>query len=213
MEHSRIAEERKKLGLSQEELANKLKISQKSISKYECGTRRPSYETLVAMSSIFNVSVDYLLGKEISYATTANDNEDKKKGFFFFFFDDTLKKAFTSRLKTVIDNKGFTEDTLAELLSMDKDKLQSYVNGVNEPSLEDLITISQTLEVSIDYLLGKMSIQEDKLLHSFQNLTEDNQDIIIGEIKKYLKEQRYDKSVAADEQTILKRTGTTNLGK
>ena len=154
-----------------------------------------------------------LLGKEISYATTANDNEDKKKGFFFFFFDDTLKKAFTSRLKTVIDNKGFTEDTLAELLSMDKDKLQSYVNGVNEPSLEDLITISQTLEVSIDYLLGKMSIQEDKLLHSFQNLTEDNQDIIIGEIKKYLKEQRYDKSVAADEQPILKRTGTTNLGK
>ncbi len=60
---SRIAEERKKLGYSQEELANRLKISQKSISKYECGTRRPSYETLLAMSSLFEVSTDYLLGK------------------------------------------------------------------------------------------------------------------------------------------------------
>lgn len=47
--YSRIAEQRKKLGLSQEELAIRLKISQKSISKYERGDRRPSYETLLGM--------------------------------------------------------------------------------------------------------------------------------------------------------------------
>lgn len=58
----RIAEKRKSLGFSQEQLANKLGVSQKSISKYECGVRRPSYEVLIAMSSIFNVSIDYLLG-------------------------------------------------------------------------------------------------------------------------------------------------------
>jgi len=61
MENSRIIDERKKLGLSQAELASKLKVSQKSISKYERGNRRPSYETLLAMSSIFGVSVDYLI--------------------------------------------------------------------------------------------------------------------------------------------------------
>lgn len=64
MNPSRIAEQRKKLGLSQEELAAKLKISQKSISKYECGNRRPSYETLLTMASIFGVSVEYLLGTQ-----------------------------------------------------------------------------------------------------------------------------------------------------
>ena len=62
MNISKIAKERKKLGLSQEELATRLKVSQKSISKYECGTRRPSYETLLEMSKLFNVSIDYLLG-------------------------------------------------------------------------------------------------------------------------------------------------------
>lgn len=64
MNFSKIAEERKKLNLSQAELAEKLGVSQKSISKYECGTRRPSYEILVAMSKLFDVSTDYLLDIE-----------------------------------------------------------------------------------------------------------------------------------------------------
>ncbi|MCD8208568.1 MAG: helix-turn-helix domain-containing protein [Bacteroidales bacterium] len=58
----RIAEERKKLGLTQRQLAEKLKVSQKSISKYERDDRRPSYETLLEMSILFGVSVDYLVG-------------------------------------------------------------------------------------------------------------------------------------------------------
>lgn len=39
-----------------------------------------------------------------------------------------------------------------------------------------------------------------KMLSAFEMLNEDNKDIIIGETKKYLKEQRYEESVAADEQ-------------
>ncbi|MEZ3462490.1 MAG: helix-turn-helix domain-containing protein, partial [Lachnospiraceae bacterium] len=72
---SRITEKRKSLGFSQEQLANKLGVSQKSISKYECGERRPSYEVLLAMSSIFNVSIDYLLGNT-NFETNKNTNAD-----------------------------------------------------------------------------------------------------------------------------------------
>lgn len=70
---TRIAEKRKAFGFSQEQLANKLGVSQKSISKYECGERRPSYEVLLAMSSIFNISIDYLLGNSNFEADTTND--------------------------------------------------------------------------------------------------------------------------------------------
>lgn len=69
-----ITEKRKSLGFSQEQLANKLGVSQKSISKYECGERRPSYEVLIAMSSIFNVSIDFLLGNE-NYETNKSTEE------------------------------------------------------------------------------------------------------------------------------------------
>ena len=83
MDQLRIAECRKLLGLSQEELAAKLNISQKSISKYERGDRRPTYETLVAMANLFDVSVDYLLGRtDDKHRNSPSDD----KGFFFFFF-------------------------------------------------------------------------------------------------------------------------------
>ena len=86
MDQLRIAECRKLLGLSQEELAAKLNISQKSISKYERGDRRPTYETLVAMANLFDVSVDYLLGRtDDKHRNSPSDD----KGFFFFFFLST----------------------------------------------------------------------------------------------------------------------------
>lgn len=61
MDGTRITTERERLGLTQAELASKVNISQKSISKYERNERRPSYETLTKMADLFNVDVDYLI--------------------------------------------------------------------------------------------------------------------------------------------------------
>lgn len=59
----RIAELRKEKHLNQVGLAMKLNVSQKMISAYENGTHQPSVDTLIQMSNIFNVSVDYIIGK------------------------------------------------------------------------------------------------------------------------------------------------------
>ena len=58
----RLAELRKEKGLNQVGLGLKLNVSQKMISAYESGVHQPSIDTLVEMSKIFNVSVDYLIG-------------------------------------------------------------------------------------------------------------------------------------------------------
>ncbi len=58
----RIAELRKEKGLNQTGLGLKLNVSQKMISAYESGVHQPSIETLVQMSKLFNVSVDYIIG-------------------------------------------------------------------------------------------------------------------------------------------------------
>lgn len=117
MNYLRIAEQRKKLGLSQEELATKLKISQKSISKYERGDRRPSFETLVAMSSIFNVSVDYLLGNDIqdshvqknNILNTGNEALEEKYFYSFFNEENLLRDTFANRIKSAIADIGLSE--------------------------------------------------------------------------------------------------------
>ena len=75
-------------------------------------------------------------------------------------------------------------------------------------------SIADKLNVSTDYLLGvsdvenvssadilfaqSLSAREVDLVESFRLLNKDNQDIIVGELKKCLKEQRYE-SVAADQ--------------
>lgn len=55
---------RKKKGFSQVELADKLGLSKSLIGLYETGDRKPSFEALEAIADFFNVSIDYLMGKD-----------------------------------------------------------------------------------------------------------------------------------------------------
>ncbi|MBT9282088.1 MAG: helix-turn-helix domain-containing protein [Hydrogenibacillus schlegelii] len=59
----RLVHLRKSRGLTQQEIADKLKISRSTYAQYELGRRRPDYETLLGLANIFNVSIDYLLGR------------------------------------------------------------------------------------------------------------------------------------------------------
>ena len=52
---------RKKQGLSQEQLAEALKVSRQSISKWEGNVTYPESDKLIALSDYFGVSLDYLM--------------------------------------------------------------------------------------------------------------------------------------------------------
>lgn len=60
----RLREMRMKLKLSQRQVAERLDSSISSISGYETGEKTPSAEQLLALSYLYNCSVDYLLGKQ-----------------------------------------------------------------------------------------------------------------------------------------------------
>lgn len=62
MRKDRLKESRQKSHLTQEELATKLHTDKKQISRWESGGSVPHAETLVELSRILSVSVDYLLG-------------------------------------------------------------------------------------------------------------------------------------------------------
>ena len=49
--------------LSQQELADELKISKSAINMYERGERQPNFETLELIADYFNVDMDYLYGR------------------------------------------------------------------------------------------------------------------------------------------------------
>ena len=57
-----IAELRAKSGMSQEELAEKIFVTRRAVSRWETGETTPNTETLKLLSSLFDVSINTLLG-------------------------------------------------------------------------------------------------------------------------------------------------------
>lgn len=55
---------RKKSGLSQEQLADRLNVSRQAISKWESGSSTPESDKLIAISRYFNVSLDHLMKED-----------------------------------------------------------------------------------------------------------------------------------------------------
>ena len=60
---ARIKIMRKSLGLTQAQLAKKIGMTSKAIANYEQGIREPSLKNLIALSTILNVTTDWLIGR------------------------------------------------------------------------------------------------------------------------------------------------------
>lgn len=65
-------------------------------------------------------------------------------------------KIFGERLKRLRTNRHMTQDELGEIFNppLAQSTIGTYERGVRQPSLENLIIISNYFNVSIDYLLG-----------------------------------------------------------
>ncbi len=62
IEHLKAA--RKKRGLTQQQVAEAIGVTQSAYKNYECGNREPKGDTIVMLADLFHVSTDYLLGRE-----------------------------------------------------------------------------------------------------------------------------------------------------
>lgn len=56
----RIQQLRQERNLSQEQLAEKLNVSQNMIAKIECGLRRPSIDFTIELAEFFETSLNYI---------------------------------------------------------------------------------------------------------------------------------------------------------
>ena len=60
----RLIEQRKLNKLTQRQIAESLGVAQPSYIRYENGSAEPTLEALVKLADLFDVSVDYLLGRK-----------------------------------------------------------------------------------------------------------------------------------------------------
>ena len=100
--NNKLYELRKQKGFSQEELANRLNVSRQTVSKWEVGESTPDMEKLVAMSDLFEISLDELvLDKKEEKKTEASEQVVKSE-----FYSDLKEHVLTE------DNKKKTKKGL-----------------------------------------------------------------------------------------------------
>ena len=104
----RIKYLREKNGFTQKDIATKLGVEPAAISKYELDMREPNIEALKKLSTIFNVSIDYLLGRTPDVFVDEADKESldisliKKKYDFSKKKIKNLKKEYKNENAIII---------------------------------------------------------------------------------------------------------------
>lgn len=58
------------------------------------------------------------------------------------------------RLRQARLAKGFSQDDLQDRMGVGPNQINRYENGKFDPSMEVIVKLSETLEVSVDWLLG-----------------------------------------------------------
>ena len=98
---NRLVELRKKHGLSQEELADKLGLSRQAVSKWERAEASPDTDNLICLAKLYGVSLDELLSTDEDIETIVDeqvkDKKENKKG-------DTIILTSEEGEKVIINN-------------------------------------------------------------------------------------------------------------
>jgi len=99
---------RKSRSLSQAALSEKLGVSKSLVGSYETGERKPSYEALENIADYFNVTIDYLMGKEDGSVYYLNPEAAEMAQFMYDrpemkVLFDASRKASKEDIETVAD--------------------------------------------------------------------------------------------------------------
>ena len=69
---------RKRKGLSQEKLAEKINVTRQTISNWELGETAPNPEQLILLSKQFDISIDVLVGNDAMPSGSSRENKSIK---------------------------------------------------------------------------------------------------------------------------------------
>lgn len=109
----RIKELREESRMNQKEVADKLGIAYSTMSQYESGERTPSDDMKIKLANLFDVSLDYLLGR----TDRKNQGSGKQLPDGFSSPEDAMK--FILEQKVIMGFGGFDINRLTDREVMD----------------------------------------------------------------------------------------------
>ncbi len=145
---SKIKKLREDKEFTQKQMAEMLGVSKSNVSKYEANSVEPNIDILTSYSSIFNVSIDYLLGisEEVRPALPSDA--------------EWRYPSVSNRLGTILSNyrkkRKLSEMEFAKRLDISLDLYVGIEIGRYDPTFELLQKIAVETQYEMDYLTGAL---------------------------------------------------------
>lgn len=97
---SRLKNLRQQRGLTQKMLARRINKSISAVSSYESNAQLPPLDVLESLSSVFNVSLDYLVGFENNSSYSTKDLSYEQREIIELLFKEFAIKEHKSEILT-----------------------------------------------------------------------------------------------------------------
>lgn len=121
MKNNAFAIERKRMGLTQEQLAKKLNTSRSNVANWENGQNMPSIDLLFKCSNLFDCDVMYLAGYQNERKEKYSNNTIPEPDLNFEETDDfNLLKELLKKNGFLNKNEDFSKENLDTLLKFIK---------------------------------------------------------------------------------------------
>ena len=121
-------------------LADLLHTDRSNITRYMRGDRLPSYTVFLGILDYFSVSADVILGLK--------DYSSENK------FLPAL--PFGARLRAVMEETKITQYRIVKETPVSGGSMHEWLTDKNLPSVNNLIILASFMEISVDYLLGRV---------------------------------------------------------
>lgn len=161
-----IADLRKSKGWTQVELAEKLNVSDKAVSKWENESGLPEISQFPTLAKLFDVSIDYLMTGKIDETISLDDMDSNKRMFYLIKKDDAenyIKYDYPS--KTYFDDFNSDNSAIARVIENKSTKIFNACvrSGIQlKPSHYNCCTLVGAMYEHIDTLI-KMACDSDCL--------------------------------------------------
>lgn len=137
--YQKLKELRENSDKSQKEIAEILQSSQQQYSRWESGKFQMPIENYKIIAKYYNVSLDYITGLI---------SEPHK------LYTEKSVMNFPQKIKSLRDVHGLSQQTIADLLNIDRKTYNRLENGKHEPKLETAMALADFYGVSLDYIVG-----------------------------------------------------------
>lgn len=124
---------RNKKGVTQDEVGKYLGMNRQEICSYEKGRREPGIKNIINIAKYFDVSIDELLTKDMN----------------------SMGSVLGENLKFLRNSIHANKDEMAQIIKVSKSTYSKYENGMVEPNIEGLISVSEFFGVTVNDLLKR----------------------------------------------------------